>query len=154
MDKTEHIACNCVSRAAIFVVQSVHDGDGLKLACDGCACRYPPAHIAAILRSTQLVPDGNGREGLTLHISYQLKDGSGRTQVDAAGLVIRPVLSFGPDVTPPVGAAAANNALPDCDVSTLGAASGIGECSIVVDRKYFPAVGVLAATVTMKVLVG
>lgn len=100
------------------------------------------------------MPDGNGREGLTLHISYQLKDSSGRTQVDADGLVIRPVLSYDAGVTPPVGAVAANNVLPDCDVSTLGAASGIGECIVVVDRKYFPAVGVLAATVTLKVLVG
>lgn len=118
------------------------------------ARRYPPAHIATILRSAQLVPDANGNEGSTLHLSYQLKDGAGRTQVDTAGLVVRPLLSYEAGATPPADVAAANNALPDCDVSSIAAASGVGECSIVVDRKYFPATGVLAAKIRLRVLVG
>jgi hypothetical protein len=118
------------------------------------ARRYPPAHIATILRTAQLVPDANGNEGSTLHISYQLKDGAGRTQVDTAGLVVRPLLSYETDSPPPADVAAANNALPDCDVSSIAAASGVGECSIVVDRKFFPAAGVLSAKIRLRVLVG
>ena len=117
--------------------------------------RLPPAQVAAILRSAQLVPDANSNEGSTLRVSYQLKDGAGRTQVDTTALSIRAALSYaGAGATPPAGAVAASNALPDCDVSTLGAASGVGECSIVVDRKFFPTTGSLTATVTLSVLVG
>lgn len=117
-------------------------------------CRYPPAQISLILRSAQLVPDANGNDGSTLHISYQLKDGAGRTQVDVIGLVIRPLLSYADGATPPDGTLAVNNALPDCDISTIGSASGVGECSIVLDRKFFPDAGTLAAEVRLKALVG
>jgi hypothetical protein len=101
------------------------------------------------------VPDANSNEGSTLRISYQLKDSTGGTQVETAALSIQPLLSYAQTVVaPPTGTAAANNALPNCDVSTLGAASGVGECSVVVDRKFFPITGSLDATVTLKVLVG
>jgi hypothetical protein len=89
-----------------------------------------------------------------LRISYQLKDVAGRAQVDTTGLVIRPVLSYAASATPPAGATACNNALPDCDISTLGPASGIGDCSVAVNRKFFPTTSSLTATVTLKVLTG
>lgn len=100
------------------------------------------------------MPDANSNDGSLLRISYQLKDSAGRTHVDTAGLVVRPVLSYAADATPPAGAQAVNNALPDCDVGVLGAASGIGQCSVVVDRRLFPATGALAASVTIRVWVG
>jgi hypothetical protein len=87
-------------------------------------------------------------------LSYQLKDSAGRTQVNTIGLLIRPQLSYDDGATPPAGTLAANNALPDCDMSTFDAASGIGDCSIVLDRKLFPQTGALPATAAVKVFVG
>jgi len=89
-----------------------------------------------------------------LRLSYQLKDSAGRAQVDPTDLIIRASLSYAESITPPAGAQAADNALPDCDVSTLGAASGVGDCSVAVDRKFFPSTGMLAAKVDVKVLLG
>ena len=89
-----------------------------------------------------------------LRISYQLKDSAGRAQVDTTRLVIKPLLSYAADATPPTGAHAAGNALQDCDISSLSAASGIGQCNVAVDQKYFPAAAGMSATVTLRVLVG
>jgi hypothetical protein len=116
--------------------------------------RLPPASIAVILCSTQLVPDANADDGSTLRISYQLQDSAGRSQVDSSALIIRPVLSYEAGATPPAGVAAAAYVLADCSLSSLGAASGVGQCSVVLDRMLFPATGSVPARVTLRVLVG
>lgn len=117
-------------------------------------CRLPPAQVAALLCSLVLTPDANGLDGSTLRISYQLKDSAGRTQVDSGSLIVRPELSYAADAVPPVGTQAAANALPDCDLSALSSNSGVGDCSVAVDSKFFPAAGTLSAKITLRVLVG
>lgn len=117
-------------------------------------CRNPPAAVAVIIQSSILVSDASGPEGSTLRLSYQLSDAAGRTQVDTAGLIVRPVLSYATGATPPAGTTTADNILPDCDVTAMGQNSGVGQCSVVVAKKFFPATGTLAAKVALKILVG
>jgi hypothetical protein len=117
-------------------------------------CRHPPASVAIIVRRPLLVPDANSKDGSTLAISYQLKDAAGRTQVDTTGLTVRPLLSYAAGVTPPTGTTAANNVLPDCDLAGLGQSSGVGECTVEVAGRFFPATGSLGATVLLKIFAG
>jgi hypothetical protein len=117
-------------------------------------CRYPPASASVIARRTLLVPDANSKDGSTLAISYQLKDAAGRTQVNTAGLTVRPVLSYAAGVTPPTGTTAANNVLPDCDLDGFGQSSGVGECTVEVASRFFPPIGSVNANVLLKILDG
>lgn len=139
---------------SMLIMAAVVASRNLPRAVTDCHHRLPPAQISIIARSTQLVPDVNSNEGSTLHLSYQLKESAGRTQVNTIGLLIRPLLSYDAGATPPAGTLASNNALLDCDMSTFDAASGIGDCSVLLDRKLFPQTGVLSATVAVKVFVG
>lgn len=117
--------------------------------------RLPPAGIAIILCSAVLLPDANSDDGSTLRVSYQLRDSTGRTQVDSSGLAIRPILSYAAGATvPSADLQAEGNVLPDCSLGSLGAASGVGQCVVVLPRKFFPAAGSLGATVVLSVLVG
>jgi hypothetical protein len=116
--------------------------------------RLPPASISIILASSVLVPDANADDGATLRVSYQLRDAAGRAQVDASALALKPVLNYADGVTPPSGAQAANNILPDCGLGSLGAASGVGECAVLLPRILFPASGSVAARVVLRVLIG
>lgn len=110
--------------------------------------------MTIIVRRTLLVPDANSKDGSTLAISYQLQDAAGRAQVDTAGLTVRPVLSYAVGASPPAGANAANNVLPDCDLAGFGQSSGVGECAVEVAGRLFPESGILEANVVLKILAG
>lgn len=118
------------------------------------ACSLLPASVAIILCSSVLVPDANADEGATLRLSYQLKDSAGRTQVDTSSLSIKLLLSYEAGATPPAGAQPADNILPDCSLDSLGSASGVGQCSVLLPRVLFPAAGSLAAKVQLRVVAG
>lgn len=116
-------------------------------------CRLLATHISAILRTAQLVPEANSADGSTLKISYQLKDSSGRTQIDISNLVIQLELSYAErDSLPPT--VQATSRLPNCDISLLQTFNGIGDCNVAVDRKYFPTTGSFAVGITMKIVYG
>ena len=70
-------------------------------------------------------------------------------------LTIKPLLTYSAEVTLPGGiTTAANNALPGCDVSSINPLSGVGECSVTVAAKYFPAAGRITVSVALQALVG
>ncbi len=76
--------------------------------------------------------------------------------MDSQGLTIRPVMAF-KSGTPSGVDAAATHTLPDCNTNTLAPSQGIGDCSVLVDPKFFPAPGAQApaqAVLVLKVLQG
>lgn len=89
-----------------------------------------------------------------LQLSYQLRDASGRTAVDAAAMTLRPLLSYAAGVAAPAGVAAVSGGspLPSCDASGTDPVSGIGACRVPVDASYFPTTGSLGATVVVQLL--
>eukprot|EP00775_Hariotina_reticulata_P010661 gene10661-10820_t len=116
--------------------------------------RLPPAAVKLVVRSSVLVPDANSDAGSSLRFTYQLTDLLGRTQVNASGITVQLLLSYGSGSALPsaAGVVAADNALPACNMDTLGPVSGVGLCEVLVERRYFPAAGSLAATVKARVL--
>ncbi len=64
--------------------------------------------------------------------------------MNTEGLTIRPVLTYTSGAPSGIDAAAAQT-LPDCSTSALSSTTGIGDCSILVDTKLFPASGSPAA---------
>jgi hypothetical protein len=96
------------------------------------------------------LPSTDSHTQLTLHVRLL---GARYCQVDATNIRVRPLLTY--TATPPAGiTTAANNALPDCDLSTLDAVSGVGECEVLLDGKFFPATGASTVNVTLQVLRG
>jgi hypothetical protein len=104
-------------------------------------CRHPPAAVTLRVRSSVLIPDANGPEGATLRLSYQLSDAEGCNIVNTEDLSLRPVLSYAPGALPPPSAPGANTSLTACDIASLDATSGIGECDVAVPTKLFPEPG-------------
>lgn len=101
------------------------------------------------------MPERSGESAsAALQLSYQLRDASGRTAVDAAGMTLRPLLSYAAGVAAPAGVAAVSGGipLPSCDASGADAVSGIGACRIPVDAAYFPTAGSLGATLVVQLL--
>jgi hypothetical protein len=94
------------------------------------------------------VPDGSGPA--TLRLSYQLKDASGRTAVDASHLKLVPLLSYPAGAAPLPAVNATANELPGCGAATADPVSGVGECAAAVDARFFPAAGALTASLTLE----
>jgi hypothetical protein len=115
-----------------------------------------PAAAAAVVCSDYLVPGDSGATGGggTLRMSYQLRDARGRTAVDTSGLLLHPQLSYASAAALPAGVNATINELPSCDARSADPISGIGECSVVLDSRYFPASGSVAATVSLQLRIG
>jgi hypothetical protein len=109
--------------------------------------------VKLVVRSTVLVPDANSDAGSTLRFTYQLTDLLGRTQTNTSSLAVQPLLSYvaGAALPKTSGVAAADNALPACSMDTLGPVSGVGLCEVLVERRFFPETGSLAATVKARV---
>ncbi len=114
--------------------------------------RYPPASIAALVRTYTLIPEDNSQQGQTLQLSFQLKDAAGRTAIDATAMIVQPTLRYSSGA--PAGASPNGTALQNCDMSTLDPASGVGDCTVSLPRSLFPVSGLAQASVTLTVLVG
>jgi hypothetical protein len=86
---------------------------------------------------------------------HKLSTGRCRSWVNTEGLTIRPVLTYTSGAPPGIDAAAAQT-LPDCNIAALSSTTGIGDCSIRVDSKLFPASSSPAAAgkVVVRVLQG
>ena len=79
-----------------------------------------------------------------------------RSRVDSQGLTIRPVMAYKSGAPSGVDAAATHT-LPDCNTNALAPNQGIGDCSVQVDPKFFPAAGAQApaqAVLVLRVLQG
>lgn len=105
--------------------------------------------MSLIVASQLLVPEGASPTGRTLRLSYQMRDASGRTAVDTAGLSLRPLLAYAAGAAPPPGANGTTE-LPACDAAGVDGVSGVGECALLLDPRLFPASGIAAATVTLE----
>ena len=118
--------------------------------------RRPPESVAVVVCSQQLVSGGAGsgypNAGTRLRLSFQVKDAEQRTAVDTASVVLRPLLVYSPSEALPPGINSSTAALPSCNgTSTIDPISGIGECSVDVEPRFFPAAGaVVSASVQLQ----
>jgi hypothetical protein len=110
-----------------------------------------------LVLSRALVPEG---PSAVLRLSYQLRDAGGGTAVDTTGVTLSPRLAFAAATDPSLVKVDANatHALPDCAAAGGGRladpASGIGECSVVVEARFFPSAGSVDATITLQIMFG
>jgi hypothetical protein len=89
-----------------------------------------------------------------LRLSYQLQDASGRTAVNAVRMKLVPVISYAPGSAPSGEVNATANELPGCAVGTVDPISGIGECTVPLDARFFPATGSLTANIALQLRTG
>jgi len=114
--------------------------------------------VSIIVCTEQLVPEGGSVAplGQTLRLSYQLKDATGRTAVDTSLLSLQPLLTYArtnESIALPQGVnSATGNKLPGCAAIIVDPASGVGECSVLVDTTYFPAAGALTASIELQIV--
>ncbi|GBF99606.1 hypothetical protein Rsub_12070 [Raphidocelis subcapitata] len=123
---------------------------------DSGATTPRPAAAAVAVCSDYLVAGDSGATGggAPLLLSYQLRDVRGRTAVDTSGLTLHPLLSYASAAAAPAGINATVNELPSCDAHAVDPVSGIGECLVALDGRYFPASGRVAASVSLQLRLG